>query len=140
MAEHIVPLSGNLSGQQFNSFKIAASTLIEQGNVYVSVAGYLTVPAAANAATGYLPVLALETVDNSLGAAGDLSAQCTWGVEIDLPNDGTHPVSQATVGKPAYLSSAFTASATSTDGPPVSYVVEYNQPYQISGRPVRVKI
>ena len=140
MAEHIVPLSGNLSGQQFKSFKVAAATLIEQGNVYVSVGGYLTVPSAANAATGYLPVLALETVDNSLGAAGDLSAQCTWGVEIDLPNDGTHPVSQATVGKPAYLSTAFTASATSSDGPPVSYVVEYNQPYQISGRPVRVKI
>lgn len=140
MAEHIVPLSGNLSGQQFNSFKIAAATLVEQGNVYVSVAGYLTVPAAANAATGYLPVLALETVDNSLGAAGDLSAACTWGVEIDLPNDGTHPVSQATVGKSAYLSTAFTASATSSDGPPVQYVVEYNQPFQISGRPVRVKI
>lgn len=140
MAEHVVPLSGNLSNQQFNSFKIAAATLIEQGNVYVSVGGYLTVPAAANAATGYLPVLALETVDNSAGAAGDLSAQCTWNVEIDLPNDGTHPCSQTTVGKPAYLSSAFTASATSTDGPPVSYVVEYNQPYQISGRPVRVKI
>ena len=140
MAEHIVPLSGNLSGQQFNSFKIAAATLIEQGNVYVSVGGYLTVPAAANAATGFLPVLALETVDNSAGAAGDLSAQCTWGVEIDLPNDGTHPVAQNDVGKPGYLSSSFAVSDTSADGPPVQYIVEYNQPYQISGRPVRVKI
>ena len=26
------------------------------------------------------------------------------------------------------------------DGPPVQYIVEYNQPFQISGRPVRVKI
>lgn len=140
MAEHIVPLSGNLSGQQFQSFKIAASTLIEQGNVYVSVAGYLSVPASGNANTGFKPVLALETVDNRSGASGDLSAQCTWGFELDLPNDGTHPVSQATVGGKAYLSTAFTASATSSDGPPIEYVVEYNQPFQISGRPVRVKI
>ena len=86
------------------------------------------------------PRLALETVDNSAGAAGDLSAQCTWGVEIDLPNDGTHPVAQNDVGKPGYLSSSFAVSDTSADGPPVQYIVEYNQPYQISGRPVRVKI
>jgi hypothetical protein len=139
MAEHIVPLSGNLSGQQFNSFKIAASTLIEQGNVYVSVGGYLTIPASSNAATGFRPVLALETQDNRLGANGDLSAACTWGIEIDMPNDGTHPIAQSNVGGKAYLSSAFTASATSSDGPPIDYVVEYNQPFQIAGRPVRVK-
>jgi hypothetical protein len=48
-------------------------------------------------------------------------------------------VSQATVGGKAYLSTEFTASATSSDGPPVDYVIEYNQPFQIAGRPVRVK-
>ena len=80
MAEHVVPLSGNLSNQQFNSFKIAAATLIEQGNVYVSVGGYLTVPAAANA-------------HRRSSFATNLSARICWSPLTDtLGCGGTPPV------------------------------------------------
>lgn len=125
---------------------IAASTHIYQGNVYVYVAGYLAVPASGNAGTGHTPVVALNEVDNSTGGAGDLTVDVMLGIQVDLPNDGTHPITQADVGvSRGYLSSSFTVSTDSGDGPPIaptgaSGIVEFNQTGQIYGRPVRVQL
>lgn len=142
-----LPVCGNLNKVEIRrGVPIAASTHIYLGNVYVYVAGFLEVPAVGNAATGHTPCIAMDEVDNSTGGAGDLTVDVMLGIQIDLPNDGTHPVTQADVGvSPGYLSSSFTVSTNSGDGPPASSpavtgIVEFNQTGQIYGRPVRVQL
>ncbi len=142
-----MPFAGNLSGVQvYRNVPIAATTHIYMNNVYVYVAGYLEVPASGNAATGHTPVIALSEVDNSAGGAGDLTVDVMRAIQIDLPNDGTHPITQADVGvSRGYLSSSFAVSTNSGDGPPISAtgasgIVEFNQSNQISGRPVRIQL
>lgn len=141
MSFTLEPRAGNQNlVQVIKSAKIGAGVNIEQGKFYVFVGGYLKVPAAANAATGYRPVKALDNVDNTSGADGALTVDGEYNSWYDLPNDGTHPVDQTYVGKPCYLSSAFTLSQTSADGPLFGTIIQYNQPNNLNGRPVRAEL
>lgn len=149
MSELLQPLVGNLLGLEvLKDVKISAGVNIEAGKIYVFVAGYLNVPAAANAATGKSPVMACESVDNTSGADGDKSVTCQRGFRLFMANDEAHPITQANVGvSPGYLSSATTVSSNSADGPPIGQggrpaVVSFNKPlpFSVNGRPVEVEI
>lgn len=149
MSEILQPLVGNLLGLEvLKDVKIGAGVNIEAGKIYVFVAGYLKVPAAANAATGKFPVMACESVDNSLGIDGAKTVTCQRGFRLFMANDGGNPVTQAHVGvSPGYLSSATTVSSNSADGPPIGQggapaVVSFNKqpPEGVYGRPVEVEI
>lgn len=149
MSEILQPLVGNLLGLEvLKDVKIGAGVNVEAGKIYVFVGGYLKAPAAANAATGKSPVMACESVDNSLGADGAKTVTCQRGFRLFMANDGTHPITQADVGvSPGYLSSGTTVSTNSADGPPIGQggapaVVSFNKqpPEGVYGRPVEVEI
>lgn len=149
MSELLQPLVGNLLGLEvLKDVKIGAGVNIEAGKIYVFVAGYLKVPAAANAATGKSPVMACESVDNTSGADGDKTVTVQRGFRLFMANNGTNPITQAHVGvSPGYLSSATTVSSNSADGPPIGQggapaVVSFNKqpPEGVYGRPVEVEI
>jgi len=63
-------------------YKVAASTKILAGTLVSSVAGYAA-PAADTAATSFLG-LAIETVDNTAGAAGALSVRIHSGLAVKV--------------------------------------------------------
>lgn len=88
--------------------KVAASTLIEEGHaVSLDSSGYL-IPAADTASTTPIGI-AMETVDNSSGSDGDLSALVRTGCVGWFDNDGTNPITQALLG----ASSAYVKSSSS---------------------------
>ncbi len=137
----ITPDAGNRQGRQvIKDIPIGAGVLVEAGKFYVHVGGYLVVPASANAATGFRPVKALQTVDNTGGADGMQKVDGEFGLQYDLANDGTNPVTAAYRGKPSYLSSATTLSRDSNDGPLFGTIIQYNMPNNVYGRPVRAEL
>lgn len=141
MSLQITPGAGNRSQREvIKAIPIGAGVVIESGKFYVHVGGYLVVPAAANAATGKRPVLALTSVDNSAGIDGAASVDGEYGLWYDLANDGTNPITAAFRGKPSYLSSATTLSYLSTDGPLFGDVIQFNMPNNLYGRPVRAEL
>ena len=120
------------------SVKLDAAVNGELGFMLVTVAGYGRIPAAANAATGKMAGLVVEPADNSAGIQGALSVIVDV-FTADFAADGTHPPTQADVGKLVYASSATTISNDAADGPPagklISFVVGDPQ-----GRPCRVAL
>lgn len=141
MSITIEPRCGNQNGiQVIKDAKIGNSEVIEQGKFYVFVAGYLRAPAAANAATGTRPVRALDSIDNSTGGNGAKTVDVEYGSWYDLPNDASNPVTQAQVGRTAYLSGPFSLSILPADGPPFGTIIQYNQPNNLNGRPVRAEL
>ena len=141
MSFTLEPRAGNQNlVQVIKGVLIGAGVKVEQGKFYVFVGGYLVVPASANAGTGLRPVRALDNADNTSGGNGALAVDVEYNSWYDLPNDGTHPIDQTYVGKPCYLSSAFTLSNNSSDGPLFGNVVQYNQSNNLNGRPVRAEL
>lgn len=82
--------------------KVAASTKVEAGKmVSVGADGY-AIEAADTASTIVMGV-ADETVDNSVGADGDLSVRIRRGKVFKLKNSATNPAVQASVGSNVYV-------------------------------------
>lgn len=81
---------------------VAAATLIEAGKIVaVNAAGYLV---EASDAAGIIVVgIADQTIDNSAGANGDLTAVVKRGELYLLANSATNPVTQADVGSNVYI-------------------------------------
>jgi len=109
------------------------------GYLVVTVSGYGTVPAAANAASGKLAGVCLDQADNTGGSNGAITVTCEDGT-YDFLNDGTHPCAQADVGATVYASAKDTISNTSTDGPPVGKLVEFLATPDSPNRPCRVRL
>lgn len=118
---------------------VKANHVVGIGNLIVTVAGYSAFPAAANAATGFCAGVSLDAVDNTGGADGALQITCENGT-YDFKADGTHPPTQADVGKVVYASATDTISNTSTDGPAVGKLVEFAPANQAPSRPCRVRL
>lgn len=141
MSDQFTPRVGNQAKFQQVPKKVGTGVTIEIGKTYVEVGGYLVVPAAANAATGKRPCVALTGGTNS-GADGALTVLVEYGAMYDYANDGTHAVTQAYVGQTGYLSSATTISYDSADGPPAGEIVAFQptDPPYTYGRPVRIAV
>ncbi len=93
---------------------VAAATLIEAGKlVAVSAAGY-AVPAADTAG---LKVMgrAAERVDNTAGAAGDLSVEIDRQAAFLLKISTTSPVAQADIGSNVMVEDAATVAKDTTN-------------------------
>lgn len=141
MSFQVTPSAGNQNRRQvIKDIPIGAGVLIEAGKFYVHVGGYLVVPAAANAATGLRPVMALQTKDNTGGLDGALSVDGEYGLLYDLANDAGNPVDATYRGKLSYLSSATTLSRASADGPLFGTIIQYNMSNNVYGRPVRAEL
>ena len=137
----VTPDAGNRQKREvIKDIPIGAGVNIEAGKFYVHVGGYLVVPGSANAATGVRPVKALLSVDNTNGADGAAKVDGEYGLQYDLANDGTNPVTAAYRGKPSYLSSATTLSNASADGPLFGTIIQYNMVNNQYGRPVRAEL
>jgi hypothetical protein len=92
-------------------FNVAASTLIEEGHaVSLDASGYL-IPAADTASTTPIGI-AMETVDNTLGLDGALSALVRTGCVGWFDNDGTNPITQALLGVSAFVKTSASVCAT----------------------------
>ena len=90
---------------------VAASTKVEAGKFgAVNAAGYLR--EAADAAGLTVIGRIDETVDNTAGSNGDLSAPVRRKAAFFLANDGTNPVTQALMGKSVYVKDSQTVSAS----------------------------
>jgi hypothetical protein len=120
------------------SVKLDAAVNAELGFMLVTVAGYGRIPAAANAATGKMAGLVVQPADNSAGIQGALSVIVDV-FTADFAADGTHPPTQADVGKLVYASSATTISNNTADGPPAGKLIAFvtGDP---QGRPCRVAL
>lgn len=137
----VTPDAGNRQKREvIKGIPVGANVNIESGKFYVHVGGYLVVPAAGNAATGFRPVKALFSIDNTGGADGAVTVDGEFGLQYDFANDGTHPVTAAYRGKLSYLSSATTLSYDSTDGPVFGTIIQFNMPNNQYGRPVRAEL
>lgn len=142
MATQFTPRVGNQARFQQVPKLVGATVNIEQGKFYVEVAGYLVVPAAANAATGKRPCQAITSYDNTAGADGAGTVLVEYGAMYDFVNDGSDPVAQSDAGHLGYLSSPTTISPDSADGPLAGEIVAFqpiDPPYPF-GRPVRVAV
>lgn len=118
--------------------KLDAGVSVGIGNMICEVAGYGKIPAAAVAATGHMAGVTLEVVDNSAGAAGDLSVT-VQPVTARFANSGVNPCTQAHVGLTVYASDEFTISSNSADGPPAGKLIKFDSTdYQ--GRPCEVAL
>lgn len=90
-----------------NPYPVAAATKVEAGNIgAVNASGYL-VHASDTAGLTVVGVIQ-ETVDNSTGANGDLSANVMRGKSFHFDNDGTNALDQADVGGDCYVSDSET--------------------------------
>lgn len=90
---------------------MAAATKILAGTIVAaSVTGYAT-PGATAVNLTYLG-MADETVDNSTGAAGDVSVLVRRGRAFQFANSAADPVTQASLGKAAYIEDNQTVAAT----------------------------
>ncbi|MES2596393.1 MAG: hypothetical protein V4662_13695 [Verrucomicrobiota bacterium] len=76
---------------------IAATTKILQGTILARNAAGYAVPGTDVASIVVLGI-ALEEVDNTAGAAGDLSVNVARARAFLLKNDGTNPVTVASIG------------------------------------------
>lgn len=93
------------------SFKVAASTKIFHGALVVANSG---LAAGGTAATGLIALgKALSTVDNSSGAAGDLSIEVEGGV-FKFENASTNTIADANVGADCFIDDDQTVSTDST--------------------------
>lgn len=91
-----------------------------------NTSGYLA-PAATGAGVMFAGI-ALETVDNSGGSAGDLSCKVqTEGVYL-LTGSG---FAQTDVGEAVYASADDTITQTSTNNPPIGNIVKYVSSTQV---------
>ncbi|TKI08658.1 hypothetical protein [Martelella alba] len=93
---------------------VAAATMIYGGHMVAANASGLAVPAAATAALTVLGV-SDEYADNTAGAAGATSVNVRRGKAWKFANLSSDAVSQASVGKPCYVSDSITVAATSDD-------------------------
>lgn len=95
------------------------------GQMMVTVSGYGRVPATADAATGVMRGVIVDTD----GTTGDQTANhvvtCRPGV-YRFANDGTHPCAQSDVGAKVYASDGKTVGNNSGDGPLAGTLLEYN--------------
>lgn len=115
-----------------------AAVNAEQGKMIVTVSGYGKVPAAANAATGKMAGVVVESGDNTSGAQGALACMCRPGV-YRFANSAGNPCSQATVGAKVYAADGDTISTASGDGPPAGTLVYYDST-DAQGRPCEVAL
>jgi len=92
------------------AFPVAADTKVEAGTIGILHDGYLEPGAAATDFT-YLGRIE-ETVDNSGGSAGDLSAMVRLGKAVKWANSGTDPIAQADVGGTCYVEDDGTVAKT----------------------------
>lgn len=112
---------------------IGASVKAYQGGMVCrNAAGYL-VPASDSAGLKGMG-FALETVDNSTGAAGAKVLQFGTGV-VKLKNDGTNPVTQANVGGRCWVQDDQTVRGTAGTNTVIAGVV-----YQLQTDGVLVKM
>ena len=106
------------SGLFIEKAPVAASTTLYAGAIAaVNSSGYI-VPAADTAGLRVLgriePQPNLSAIDNSAGAAGDLSVTLKRGI-FQLANDATYPVTAAYLGKPVFVKDDFTVAVASTN-------------------------
>jgi hypothetical protein len=101
-----------LPGGYAGKHPVAAATIIIQGGLVAIDASGNAVKAAA-AVTGFVGGKAVEGVDNSAGAAGDLSVLLQRGVYV-LQLDATNPPTKAHVGKTVFAITPDTVAHTGT--------------------------
>lgn len=118
--------------------KLAAGVIAYVGTMLVTDGGYGKQPAAAIAATGRMAGIVENGADNTLGAAGDVSAFCRSMV-VRLANDAGNPCAQANVGALVYASDGITVSTASGDGPKAGKLIGF-YPNDPQGRPCEVAL
>ena len=102
-----------LYSDQQRVLPVAAGTMIFQGSL-VAIDDGFAVPASADA--GIIPAGRAETgADNRVGAAGDVTVEVLRGI-FAWENDPAAPVTQALVGKDAYVLDDQTVSASDGAG------------------------
>lgn len=109
------------------TFKIAASVKIWEGAFVMGNIGY--VGPGATATNRRAVGIALDTVDNSAGSAGDLSVEVDLGRTIflvGLKNDTGTPVDAADVFEVVYILDDQTATADSTGASTAGVCWEYD--------------
>lgn len=99
-------------GESAGLHPVAAATTIPTGGMVALDAAGNAVPAASTV-TGYVIGLSEAGVDNSAGAAADLSVQVNRGICV-LQQDATHPVTKAYMGKMVYAITPDTVAHTGT--------------------------
>lgn len=122
-AERIVPRHIGRQGDGYiNDYDIAASEIIYKGAlVAVDATGNLI--SAGGVLTHFFVGIALETIDNSAGSAGDLTAKVLW------PEVFRHALASATkanIGDAVYASDDQTVVTTSTGVVLVGHVISSN--------------
>lgn len=98
-------------------YKVAANVEIHGGGIMQLVGGYAK-PAAAGA-SGPVPGVAEESVDNRGGAAGAKVVHVRGSVEYEeflFTNSSVAPVAQADVGSPCYVEDDHTVTSDDDDG------------------------
>jgi predicted RecA/RadA family phage recombinase len=114
----------------FQSYPVAATTTIYKGATVMISSGYLT--NAVDGSGNLLCGVAMETVDNSSGDAGDLECKVYKSGSFEFAIVGA---SQASVGVQAYVVDNQTVAVSTTNSVKGGTVVEY-----ISSTKVRVLI
>lgn len=84
----------------FSSFVVAAATKLFQG-VFAALDGSNRLVAATDAAARRVIGLMAEEADNSAGAAGDIEGKVEHG--LFLVNNGANALTNAHIGKPAFI-------------------------------------
>ena len=106
------------SGLFIEKAPVAASTTLFAGTLGAANASGYILPASDTAGLRVLgriePQPNLSVLDNSAGAAGDVSATIKRGV-FQLANDATNPVTAAYLGKPVYVKDDSTVCVVSTN-------------------------
>lgn len=121
-----------------HTVKLDAAVNAEQGIMLVTVSGYGKIPAAANAATGKMRGVVVDSADNTSGAQGALSCTVRPG-RYRFANSAGNPCSQATVGSKVYAADGNTISSNSADGPLAGVLLEYDAS-DAQGRPCDVAL
>ena len=118
--------------------KLDANVNGEVGCLLVTVSGYGRLPAAANAATGRMRGVIVDSADNTGGAQGAKTVTCRPGV-YNFANSAGNPCTIADVGAKVYAEGVNTISRNSADGPPAGTLLEFNSD-DPQGRPCKVAL
>ncbi len=97
------------------AFPVAAGAVIHMGALVVANASGYIAPGSTATGLTYLG-RADEAVDNSGGADGDKLVHVRRGVPFHWANSGADPVTQASLGKPAYIVDDETVASTDGTG------------------------